>query len=31
MVKLDWRDRPLSEKRPIMKAEESSRLEGYRA
>ncbi|QDJ11604.1 Respiratory nitrate reductase alpha chain (plasmid) [Roseomonas mucosa] len=31
MVKVDWRDRPLSEKRPIMKAEESTRLEGHRA
>ena len=31
MVNVDWRDRPLSEKRPVMKAEESTRLEGHRA
>jgi len=31
MVKVDWRDSPLSEKRPIMKAEESARLEGHQA
>lgn len=31
MVKVDWRDSPLSEKRPIMKAEESTRLEGHQA
>jgi nitrate reductase alpha subunit len=28
---VDWRDRPLAEKRPIMKAEEATRLEGSRA
>jgi nitrate reductase alpha subunit len=31
MKHVDWRDRPLSEKRPIMKAEEATRLEGSRA
>ncbi|MBV8092273.1 MAG: nitrate reductase subunit alpha, partial [Acetobacteraceae bacterium] len=30
MVQVDWRDRPLAEKRPIMRAEESTRLEGTR-
>ncbi|HET7413143.1 MAG TPA: hypothetical protein VFJ18_10845, partial [Pararhizobium sp.] len=31
MKDVDWRDRPLSEKRPIMRAEEKSRLEGQGA